>query len=133
MNPKSFFLKFLAASTMLITVGCATTENQAASGSNQTNALNLIEVKNADPAADLNSAIQRKDFRFVGVMGYVLEVPGLRQDNSFVKFYGIKIVKGTSDAIRSDRDAKLQSRAQNYAAKYNTLLKQYLSGLNPQK
>jgi len=68
--------------------------------------------------------------RFVAVMGYATEVPGVPEYyERYSESYGIKIVEGTSDCVGYDDTVawRRDAFARDYAKGYNTLLLQYLS------
>ena len=86
--------------------------------------LRLSEMAAANPEKDLWKAINRHDLRFVGIYGFSLDVPGLMgaKVNPLVRLKGVNAVEGTSDAIQSTRQERLQSRAERYALRYNRSL-----------
>lgn len=89
----------------------------------------LLRIANANPEDDLKEAIRQKDFRFLGVHGYSLDIPGI-PDSMYVHLYSdsskVRVIKGTTDAITSEQQGKLQPIAWKYARAYNTLLLNYL-------
>jgi len=81
----------------------------------------------ADPQRDLAAALARGDRRFVGVYGYSADVPGVDSpDQGLLKRYGVRYLRGTSDAMTSQEDERLNKLAHRYAKKYNGLLLQHL-------
>ena len=78
----------------------------------------LKRIEFADPAADLELAMENGDCRFIGIMGYALEVPGKYWRSS----YGVRVIEGTSDVIISPEYGRLLGIARRYAERYNQLL-----------
>jgi len=82
--------------------------------------LSLQNIVSANPVTDLRAAIKQGDYRFVGILGYALDVPDVRNfHEKYEKEYGYKVIEGTSDVIKYP---KLQSIAFKYAEKYNQQL-----------
>jgi hypothetical protein len=110
----------------LVVAGCATTKQSAICANEQMAPMKTLrEIEKADPVFDLKVALKRKDFRFVGIRGYTLEVPGIERKDILTR-YGIKVIEGTSDAIVDKEDGRLQKLARDYAKRYNALLMEYL-------
>ena len=90
----------------------------------------LLKMQNADPAADVEAAWQRRDFRFLDLRiewDYVLGVEkGIK--NPLVAKYGVRIIEGGSDFITSDEHLQFQQLARQYSTRYNRLLHQRLTG-----
>ncbi|OYU94429.1 MAG: hypothetical protein CFE21_15580 [Bacteroidetes bacterium B1(2017)] len=98
-----------------------------------------VNIKNADIEKEVEKALLHNDYRIVGISGVSYLYPGLeggyktnkdgtkvliRLDpkyESYMKKYGFKVVKGTSDSINSD-NPPLQSVAYEFAKKYNLQL-----------
>jgi len=87
----------------------------------------ISQIASSDPAVDLRDAIARRDFRFIGIMGYTLDVPGVHSDDDLILKAGIKVIKGTSDADKDKRNGELQEMARSYATRYNRYLWKYLN------
>jgi hypothetical protein len=77
-------------------------------------------LDSADAQRDLSSALGRGDRRFIGIYGFTRLVPGV--DVSLASRYGVRYLRGTSDALESREHARLNSLARNYAERYNKLL-----------
>lgn len=89
------------------------------------NSIEMIERSN--PETDLNCAIRKKDFRFIGIMGYSLIIPGVKDYyRKYEKSNGIRVIEGTSDVISSKKVEYLNKIASSYAKEYNKLLIKYL-------
>lgn len=97
----------------------------------KTHKKNLAELRKtvrSDPTKDFKKAIAKSDLRFVGVMGFALEIPGVPSAHwkHYKDTYGVRIIPGTSDAYESIEHQNLNEKAREYAATYNKLLMQYL-------
>jgi hypothetical protein len=87
----------------------------------------LGRLEHADPEVDFRDAIRRRDFRFLGIAGFTLTVPGVpRSDENMLllETQGVRVIPGTGDNPVS---LKLQMRAARYAEHYNKLLLDHLS------
>ncbi len=86
-------------------------------------------IESADAVEDVKNAISRQDYRFIGIAGYGIKVPGLPDDKywEYTEKYGINVIKGTSDVIYGDEHARLIRIAENYAEIYNNMLLQHLT------
>jgi hypothetical protein len=83
----------------------------------------IVKLEKADPNKDVEEAILRNDWRFVGVMGYTTEVPGVEHfSKQYRKEYGVRVIEGTTDNVTSPDLAHLNEIAHSYALKYNKLL-----------
>lgn len=79
----------------------------------------------ADPEIDFRSAIREKDYRFMGVYGYSIMVPGVSMKClDFEK--DINPIVGTSDATGSYEMELFNTIAHVYAKNYNFKMKFYL-------
>jgi len=87
-------------------------------------AFTLADPERANPEKDFRRAIARHDFRFVGVAGFALDVPGVPdyQTRSW-KTNGVKVIAGTSDVGHRDFNAA----ARVYATRHNAALLKYLA------
>jgi hypothetical protein len=72
---------------------------------------------------DAKSAIARGDRRLLAVYGLTLEVPGVSDDVSKLRSkYGLRILEGTSDAIKDAQDRQTNLNARKYAKEYNRVV-----------
>jgi hypothetical protein len=86
--------------------------------------ISVSHPKSANPEQDCTRAIGRHDFRFVGVAGYALDVPGVPDyQTRYWKTNGVKVIRGTSDV----GDLGFNESARKYARRYNAHLLKYLS------
>jgi hypothetical protein len=116
MRPVIAFLTCLLSIT-----GCS--EKRSASSSDSIHS-ELLRLASADPKVDFLAALERKDTRFIGIRGLSISVPGVSRTNQ--KTRGVRVIPGTSDAIRSEKDAHYQEIAIRYAETYNRLLLDHL-------
>ena len=107
-DPGSF--RLFAAACMLVLAS----ERVVMAADVTESALTLQGVQSADPAADVKQALADHDYRFIGVRGYALEVPGAED---VYEPFGVKIIEGTSDVMDESQRA-----AREYASRYNQLL-----------
>jgi len=92
--------------------------------------LSCINLNN--PSADLARNFEHKDYRFIGICGYVCETPGLEMEDpkhEYPEYFGIRNLDGTSDVIEGDEHYALIQQATEYASKYNVLLLKRLKEL----
>ena len=87
----------------------------------------LRGILHASPTTDANEAVRRNDLRFLAIKGYAVTVPGVEDyDERFSLRYGYRIIEGTTDAIRSDQDRRIQEAAVAYATAYNRVIREYV-------
>ena len=91
----------------------------------------LIALKQGDPVADEEKAFASHDYRFVGINGYVVVVPGMDEGEPLVRKYGKRMVEGTTDAPCDKEHSALLDFAQRYAITYNKKLASDLIKLPP--
>lgn len=90
----------------------------------------LTRLRIADPATDLETATKHGDYRFVGLMGYALIVPGVDKDlfhKSYEHKFGSKVIKGTSDYFEIPEQEELVRIGTAYAEQYNRLLEKEIA------
>jgi hypothetical protein len=87
-------------------------------------AFRLAHPERANPEKDCQRAIARHDFRFVGIAGVGLDIPGVADyQTRYWKTNGIKVIAGTSDVGHRD----FNEAARTYASRYNAALLKYLA------
>lgn len=87
-------------------------------------AFTLADPERANPEKDCQRAIARHDFRFVGVAGFALDVPGVADyQTRYWRTNGVKVIARTRDV--GHRDFNEAARA--YANRYNAALLKYLA------
>jgi len=115
MMKKIFFLIFL-----LGLYGC---KNKAS---------DLVDVGwlyEANPLEDFKESVNRDDYRFVGIYGYSITVPGVKLKCIDVD-KDVKLIEGTSDSYSSYEEEKFNAVAKVYADYYNFQLMKYLESKN---
>lgn len=76
---------------------------------------------------DFEEAVKNGDTRFVGVMGYSLEVPGVPDyEEKYSKSHGVKVIEGTSDSYPDSASLARNVFYRDYATGYNELLLRHL-------
>ena len=90
----------------------------------QNNIEKLRWVEKADAVADANTAIEKKDFRFLGIAGYTITFPGIPQEKQqeLTNKYGSIIIEGTGDVVEGEEHIRLISLAKAYAETYNAFI-----------
>lgn len=80
----------------------------------------VARLKVSTAELDAKNAVAHGDKRLLAVYGLTVEVPGVQGDVSELRAkYGLRILEGTSDAIKGPSDRVLNQTARNYAARYN--------------
>ena len=82
-------------------------------------------LNDANPADDVEEAIKKKDYRFIGIYGVKLITPNI-DINCLNREKDINPIKGTSDAHLGYEHSKLISIAVIYAEHYNFRMMMYL-------
>lgn len=83
----------------------------------------LLRIDQANPLADLQSAIRTNDFRFLSIYGLGLITPGIDHHPPLTN---INPIEGTSDAFETEKHLRLILKATEYAEIYNRALETYL-------
>jgi hypothetical protein len=78
----------------------------------------------ANPEKDYKNALKHKDYRFIGINGYSLYVPGLKIDCLNTE-KDINTIQGTADTTVDNTHAQLNKIAIEYAKDYNLRMKHY--------
>lgn len=90
----------------------------------------LMRLRTADPAKDLEIALKQGDYRFVGLMSYALMVPGVDQDlfhKNYEHKFGFKVIKGTSDYFEIPEQEEIVRIGTAYAERYNRFLEKEIA------
>lgn len=86
-----------------------------------------LAANTADYQEDFHQAIGRGDKRFIGVMGFTVQIPGVPDsDENIVKSYGVRIIEGTSESYDDSASRARQVFCEGYAKSYNELLLHHL-------
>ena len=84
---------------------------------------NIEWLNNANVINDGLQAIKKDSIYFVGVIGYGLIVPGVRDYRARYKNkVPVKPINGTGDFIRTDDDKKINYLATEYALQFNAII-----------
>lgn len=103
--------------------GCQKTEFE----SEQEKYIEALEwVVDADPNEDFENAIQKEDFRFIGIYGINNPIPGLMRSCVNVET-DVKYLKGTSEVLLGYEHEKLNTIAGLYASNYNLRMRIHLA------
>jgi hypothetical protein len=98
----------------------AAEDNQFA-GDMQFGEVAKLKVETAE--TDARSALSRGDRRLLAVYGYTVEVPGVDKPVATLRQkFGLRMLEGTSDAIKSPQDKIMNANARQYATKYNQIV-----------
>ena len=81
----------------------------------------------ADPQADANQAVKKKDLRLLGLATRSVNIPGISKEDTlkYEEKCGIQLIEGVSDVVRSDEHLRLMQKARSYALKYNAIIKSH--------
>jgi hypothetical protein len=85
----------------------------------------LSWIENADPQADAREALERNDFRLVGLTPRTLVIPGVdsAQTRNYELKCGVRLIDGFTDVVRSQEHLRLMKLAHTYALQYNSIVK----------
>ena len=85
--------------------------------------LKLGEVNSGQALDDFRAAVRREDYHFIGLLGFGLYVPGVRDfRGQYGDRFKVMVIEGTSDFIKSDKQEREQNYAVEYAVAYNHLM-----------
>lgn len=115
MNKKIFLLI-----SLLVIYGCQNSEFD-------TTSKDMDWLYRANPIDDFEKAVKHNDYRFVGIYGYSITVPGIPLKCLNIK-KDVKPIEGTSDSSSSYEERKFNAIARVYADDYNFQLLKYLEG-----
>jgi hypothetical protein len=121
-NHTDVFLKVcLICSALILMLGC---QSKADRRYEQL----IRDLESSDVEKDAEEAVNRKDFRFVGIYGYSIHLPTVPDEKRFdvIDEYGVRPIDETSDAIESETHGRLQNVTVEYARKYNAILTKHL-------
>ena len=83
----------------------------------------VMHLKPENAEADARSAVARGDTRLLAVYGYTVQVPGVRADTGELKVkYGLRMLEGTTDSYKDDRDRQMNENVRRYASIYNRIV-----------
>jgi galactitol-specific phosphotransferase system IIC component len=81
----------------------------------------LLWLKTAPPVKDAKIAIAKRDLKFIAVHGFALSIPGLSEteQSSAMVNNNFRVIEGTGDDLCSEEHAQLNTKAIEYASRYN--------------
>ena len=90
--------------------------------------IQLIHYQKSNPIKDADELITSRTPKLVGVYGYSLTIPGLKnkEEVCYSKILPIEGIKGTSDFIQCPNQAELNQVATVYAEQFNRRVLKYL-------
>lgn len=91
--------------------------------------IDVVWLYEANPLEDFKESVNSNDYRFVGVYGYSLTVPGVALKCIDIE-KDVKPIEGTSDSYSSYEEEKFNAVAKVYADYYNFQLIKYLESKN---
>jgi hypothetical protein len=88
-----------------------------------------------DAATELKTAVASGDWRFLGVVGYVVVAPGVDFNDPLYPKHptDMRIIEGTSDSQVGDAGTRFNMVAARYAERYNRLLLERLRRLRTRR
>ena len=81
----------------------------------------LLWLKTALPVKDAKIAIAKRELKFIAVHGFAISIPGLsgtEQSTAMVN-NNFRVIEGTGDDLCSEEHAQLNTKAFEYASRYN--------------
>jgi hypothetical protein len=77
----------------------------------------------ADPRADANFAIEKRDFTLLAFAGRATTFPGIEDQSSILQQQcGYRLLANSSDALRSESELSLRKQLYQYAKTYNQMV-----------
>ena len=101
----------------VLTVTACSHKPAACRGRQDYSEMKLLELDSAQSGARI--AYSKKDFRFIAVKGFTLQVPGMDNAIRLEQDYGLKIIPSTGDALCSKDQGVLIENTKTYARIYN--------------
>ena len=83
----------------------------------------LKSLRNMDPIKDAHKAIKQGNLKYLAVGGYATSVPGVDTKDCLVERKYTIFIKGTGDEWEDTEHMMLQKTAEDYALKYNQIIK----------
>lgn len=131
MNNRISLLMFAAAISFL-SLGCSQTNTSSVSATSQDKQNQHIEhhetadlkwLDYADPRADANFAIAKKDFTLLAFAGRATSFPGIDNESSTLQEQcGYRLLSHSSDALKSEDALRLRKKLYQYASTFNQLV-----------
>jgi hypothetical protein len=126
MNNRIPFLIF-AIAISCVSIGCSQTNTATLSQTSVTTQANqtadLKWLIYADPKADANLAIEKRDFTLLAFAGRATTFPGIDDESSTLQQQcGYRLLANSSDALHSENELSLRKQLYQYAATFNQLV-----------
>lgn len=87
----------------------------------------LGELKSMSPQVRLQKSLKKNDYRFLGIYGRVLIVPGVENFyRCYATRFGALVLPGTSDKPSCKQQRLYTQKAHQYATQYNSILVAHL-------
>ena len=112
-------MKAITLILILSLFGCDASNNEAVFSET------TRKLLNADPEKNFRVAISNNNYKFKGIYGYSLTVPGV-SSKCIDLSEDVDPIVGTSDATESYEQRVFNAVAQTYAEEYNFKMKHYL-------
>ncbi len=119
-------MRFFRSYPLILAVSCVLLSNCASSGGTIDPYVQKLQwLDSADPQADAQQAVKKKDFRLLGLATRTVNIPGIDPQESlkYEEACGVQLIEGISDVVRSDEHLRLMQKARSYALKYNAIIK----------
>jgi hypothetical protein len=107
---------------IILLFGCEKSEFEVAQA---TEVEKMEWLLHASPSDDFESAINKKDFRFIGLYGNTSSVPNISKSCINIKT-DVNFIKGSSETLYGYEHVKLNAIAHVYASDYNFRMLRYL-------
>lgn len=115
-------------SLSLATMSVSSDSDNSISSDRSQSLTDLKRLAASNPETDFAAARAAGDLRFLAMRGYALIVPGVPDyAHKYSKVVGVNVIRGTTDAITSDEQRRLQDAVQRYAERYNKLVLHHLA------
>ena len=110
-------IAFTLCATLALAVTACSHKPAACRGRQDYSEMKSLKLGNAQ--SDARIAYSKRDFRFIAVKGFTLQIPGVENAIGLKREYGLKIIPGTGDALCSKEQGILIENTKKYAEAYN--------------
>jgi len=111
----------------LALVGCESLPHKSPSSTTAKPNARLNKYLHANPVADAQKSIRKRDIQFLAIRGFAVIVPGVpNYQEKYRRSYSYCIIEGTSDVVSSPAELAVQRGVRDYAEKYNQTLLSHL-------
>lgn len=113
-------LPFLIAAAITMTA-CATDKGLTQAEQD------LLWIRDANPQADAQKALEKRDFRMMGMPQRSTIIPGVptQEMREYEIKCGVNLINGVSDMVLNENHLQLIKQAQKYALQYNAIIKRH--------